>query len=145
MIDKDNLCHLILSLSKTVINNRNRHLAVSGLTGSQADCISYFSGHEGASIKDFSLAADVTHQTAQGIVARLVEKDYLRIERSGADKRSQCVYLQPHGRALSEITRSNRTKTADQLLKGLSDAEAEEFVRLLNLVCENAEHDWLEN
>lgn len=143
METKENISRLLLNLSNTVIKNRNRHLEAINLTASQADCIKFFLHNNGASIKDFSVATGITHQTAQGIVSRLLDKKYLRVEKSEKDKRSQRVFITEEGLAITEKIKENARKTADLLLKDMTENEVEEFIRLLKKAYSNIKNDWL--
>ena len=53
---ENKLARLLLNLSNTIIQNRNRHLQALGLTASQADCLQYFLANEGTSISDLKNA-----------------------------------------------------------------------------------------
>ena len=97
---KNKLARLLLNLSNTIIQNRNRHLQALGLTASQADCLQYFLANEGTSISDLKNAMDITHQTAWGIVQRMEAHGWVRLQRSDEDRRRQVVIPTASGRRL---------------------------------------------
>lgn len=102
MEQKQNLGRLILNLSNTIIHNRNQHLESMGLTSSQADCLKFFIENEGTSIKTLKLKMGISHQTAQGIVARLIDKVFLEATQSQTDKRYLIIHVTNAGLSLSE-------------------------------------------
>lgn len=141
MEQKQNLGRLILNLSNTIIHNRNQHLESMGLTSSQADCLKFFIENEGTSIKTLKLKMGISHQTAQGIVARLIDKGFLEATQSQTDKRCQIIHVTNAGLSLSERLNANGQRTASLLVKGMSNEEQEIFIRLLHNAYENVKND----
>ena len=135
------LAREILALSNTMIKNRNKHLEGLNLTAAQADSMQYFLTHSQATIKDLKEHLDITHQTAQGIVSRLAEKGLISIQRSLSDKRCQSIFVTQAGYALGERIAANRNRTGQLLLSGMTEAEAEQFYRLVHTAYENIKDD----
>ena len=140
-MEKYELSRLILNLSRTIIQNRNRHLEELGLTASQADCVRYFIDHDGVSIKELKVELGITHQTAQGLVSRLVEKGFLSVQQSQTDRRCQVVTTTDKGKALSVQLTANGRRTAELLVENMNDEEQEAFYRLLQVAYENVKTD----
>ena len=138
---QDNLGQLILTLSNTIIKNRNHHLEDLNLTAAQADSLKFFLTHEQATIKDLKEHLDITHQTAQGLVARLAEKGLVTLRRSSSDKRCQRVSVTEAGHLLGDRITGNRRRTGRLLLHGMSEEETEIFIRLLRRAYENVKDD----
>lgn len=141
MEQKQNLGRLILNLSNTIIRNRNQHLKAMGLTASQADCMKFFIENEGTSVKTLKSKMGITHQTAQGIVSRLVEKGFLETTQSQTDRRYQIINVTKAGLSLSKTLNANGHRTANLLVKGMSGEEQEIFIRLLRKAFENIKND----
>lgn len=139
---ENKLARLLLNLSNTIIQNRNRHLQALGLTASQADCLQYFLANEGASISDLKNAMDITHQTAWGIVQRVEAHGWVRLQRSGEDRRRQVVIPTASGRRLGELMIRNRERTGSLLLRGMTEEEQQKFYRLAAQAYENVKTDW---
>ncbi len=141
MEEEKDLGRLVLNLANTIIRNRNHHLEVLGLTSSQADCLKFFIANEKSSIKTLKLELGITHQTAQGIVARLIEKGFLSAEQSPTDKRYQMITATEAGLSLSEKLYANGKRTANLLVNGMTAEEQSIFVRLLGAAYENVKND----
>ena len=139
---ENKLARLLLNLSNTIIQNRNRHLQALGLTASQADCLQYFLANEGTSISDLKNAMDITHQTAWGIVQRMEAHGGVRLQRSDEDRRRQVVIPTASGRRLGELMMRNRERTGSLLLRGMTEEEQQKFYQLAAQAYENVKTDW---
>ena len=139
---ENKLARLLLNLSNTIIQNRNRHLQALGLTASQADCLQYFLANEGTSISDLKNAMDITHQTAWGIVQRMEAHGWVRLQRSDKDRRRQVVIPTASGRRLGELMIRNRERTGSLLLRGMTEEEQQKFYHLAAQAYENVKTDW---
>lgn len=136
-----NLARLILNLSNTIIYNRNKHLEALGLTASQADAMKFFLENENSTIKALKETMDITHQTAQGIVSRLIEKGFLTTQQSQDDKRYQIIHVTESGAALSKKINANGKRTGAMLVKGMTEDEQRDFIRLLHIAHGNIKSD----
>ena len=136
------LGRLLLNLSNTIIQNRNRHLQALGLTASQADSLQFFLANEGASISDLRDYMDITHQTAWGIVQRMESRGWIRLCRSPADRRRQAIFPTESGRRLGQLMRRNRGRTGSLLLEHMTEEEQRTFFRLTMQAYENVKNDW---
>lgn len=136
-----NLARLILNLSNTIINNRNKHLEALELTTSQADAMKFFLENQNSSIKSLKEAMSITHQTAQGIVARLIEKGLLTAQQSQKDKRFQIIHVTEAGLSLSKKINANGKRTAAMLVNGMSEDDQRNFMCLLRIAYKNVKND----
>lgn len=141
MNKEQDLARLILNLSNTIIHNRNKHLEALGLTASQADAMKFFLANENSTIKALKETLSITHQTAQGIVARLIEKGFLATQQSQNDKRYQIIHVTKAGLALSKKINANGRRTATMLVKGMTEDEQNTFIHLLRIAHKNVEND----
>ena len=139
---ENKLARLLLNLSNTIIQNRNRHLQALGLTASQADCLQYCLANEGTSLSDLKNAMDITHQTAWGIVQRMEAHGWVRWQRSDEDRRRQVVIPTASGRRLGELMMRNRERTGSLLLRGMTEEEQQKFYHLAAQAYENVKTDW---
>lgn len=127
----------IMTLANAISKSRSRQLEHLGLTTSQADALRFFLEHPGASIKDLKEHLNVVHQTAQGIITRMVSKGWLSMERSETDKRFQVIHVTDSGRALCQQIGENRGRTVTTLLDGMSEEDVANFKRLLHAAYAN--------
>ncbi len=139
---ENKLARLLLSLSNTIIQNRNRHLQALGLTASQADSLQFFLANEGASVSDLRDYMGITHQTAWGIVQRMKNRGWIQQHRSCADRRRQSIFPTDSGRRLGQLMTRNRERTGSLLLEHMTEEERQSFFRLTVQAYENVKNDW---
>ena len=139
---ENKLARLLLTLSNTIIQNRNRHLQALGLTASQADGLQFFLLNEGASISDLKDYMGITHQTAWGIVQRREARGWIGLRRSSTDRRRQSVFPTESGRRLGRLMIRNRERTGSLLLEHMTEEERQTFFRLTVQAYENVKNDW---
>ncbi len=138
---ENELGRLILRLSNTIIKNRNHHLEALNLTAEQADTLQFFLSRPGATATQLKGHLGITHQTARGIVRRMADKGLLELRLSESDARCRCVFPTAKGEELGVRMRANRERTGGKLLKGMTDAEQQDFLRLLKQSLNRVEHD----
>ena len=129
---------LVLMLSRTILKNRNRHMAEIGLTSGQADCLRFCLERGEGTVTELKDFLGVTHQTAQGLVRRLADKELLTLRRDPRDARCQRLSLTAAGREAARQMIRSRERTGGRLLRGLTPAERQELIRLLAAVYANA-------
>lgn len=127
----------VLRLANLIIANRNADIKELGLTAEQADCLLYFSKNEGKSVSDLKEHLGITHQTARGIIARMVDKGILKTNISKKDARYKRVTLTEKGSELCKRLKENGMHTGDRLLNGMSESEKEQFFSLIMLALDN--------
>lgn len=133
------LARQILRLARMIISNRNKEIQDLGLTAAQADSLKFFADHEGKSVSDLKIHLGVSHQTARGIVERLVDKQVLCQETASQDARVKAVFLTEKGRVLEAKLMQNGTNVVQTLLSGMSSEECRCFCRLIDRALENLE------
>lgn len=138
---ENELGRLILRLANTIIKNRNHHLEVLNLTTEQADTLQFFLSQPGATATQLKGYLGITHQTARGIVRRMVDKGLLELRLSDSDARCRRIFPTAKGEILGERMQANRERTGGKLLKGMTDAEQQDFLRLLKQSLNNVKHD----
>lgn len=131
------LARQVLNLANRIIKNRNKHLQELNLTAEQADSLTFFCHSQNRSISDLKDYLHISHQTAQGIVKRLEEKNFLALTVSDADGRYKTVSLTEQGKKIIKRLEQNGTHTGFQLLEGMSDEEQKQFSELIGRALEN--------
>lgn len=140
--NRDNeLGRLILKLANTIIKNRNAHLATLDLTTAQADSLQFFLDNSNSTITDLKNYLGITHQTARGIVSRMIGKGFLTGTPSNTDARCMIIAPAESGVRLGQRIRRNRERTAGKLLGGMTDEESNFFIDLLSRALKNVEND----
>lgn len=140
--NRDNeLGRLILKLANTIIKNRNAHLAALDLTTAQADSLQFFLDNSGSTITDLKSYLGISHQTARGIVSRMIRKELLTGAPSNTDARYTIIAPTESGVRLGQQIRRNRERTAEKLLNGMADEESNIFIDLLSRTLKNVEND----
>lgn len=129
----------VLRLANLITANRNADIKELGLTGGQADSLLYFSKNEGKSAVDLKEHLGITHQTARGIVERMVKKGILETNISKEDARYKKVALTKKGWELCKQLKENGMHTGDRLVNGMSESEKKQFFSMITLAVENLE------
>lgn len=135
------LARKVLQLANLILQNRNQDLKKLGLTAEQADTLLYFSKHHGGYVVDLKSHLGITHQTARGIVARMVEKGLLTTLVSVQDSRYKQVFLTEKGKELCVLMEQNGTYTGKKLLHGMNQVESRQFLNAITQALENLNFD----
>ena len=138
---ENELGRLILKLANTIIKNRNRHLEALDLTSGQADSLQFFLTHDQATATELKEYLGITHQTARGIIQRMITKGLLELHRSDTDARCQIVEVTPAGQEMGLRMIANRERTGGLLLQGMDAMERKNFIRLLTKALANVSDD----
>ena len=138
---ENELGRLILKLANTIVKNRNRHLEALDLTSGQADSLQFFLTHDQATATELKEYLGITHQTARGIIQRMITKGLLELHRSDADARCQIVEVTPAGQEMGLRMIANRERTGGLLLQGMDATERKNFIRLLTKALANVSDD----
>lgn len=133
------LARKVLRLANLITANRNTDIKELELTGGQADSLLYFSKNEGKSVIDLKEHLGITHQTARGIVERMVKKGILETNISKEDARYKKVVLTKKGWELCKRLKENGMHTGDRLVNGMSESEKKQFFSMITLAVENLE------
>ena len=130
---------LMIRLSNALIWFRNQELQLYDLTSSQFEVIRYLLTHREQDITagTIMMRLELSQSTIAGILKRLHAKGLIQCRTDQHDARREFVSLTEHGLALEESLQGIAYKTEKILLQGMSQAEQEEFYRLLHLALEN--------
>ena len=128
---------LALLLSHTILKNRNQHMAAIGLTASQADCLRFCLEKDSGTVTELKDYLQVTHQAAQRLLLRMVEKGLVELRRSELDNRCRIFSLTVAGQKAAQQMLESRERTGGKLLKWMTDQEQQAFIRYLELAYEN--------
>ena len=140
MSDKEYvLARKVLRLANLIIINRNADIRELGLTTEQADTLLYFSKNEGKSAVDLKAHLGISHQTARGIIERMVNKGILRTSISEKDARYRLVEVTDKGVGLCRRLKENGMHTGSRLLEGMDEEDRERFFSMIMLALENLE------
>lgn len=120
----------LLQLARMITYRRNAELSALDLTASQADTLNYFFDHPQKTAADLKQHLGVTHQTARGLVDRMVDKALLTVAPSMEDGRCKMVSVTAKGQALVAQMAKNRGAAARRLLQGMTEAECDTFYAL---------------
>lgn len=130
---------LMIRLSNALIWFRNQELQLHDLTSSQFEVIRYLLTHREQNITAGTIMTqlELSQSTVAGILKRLHAKGLIQRRTDQHDARREFVILTEKGLALEESLQGIAYKTEKILLQGMSQAEQEEFYRLLQLALEN--------
>lgn len=129
----------VLRLANLIIANRNMDIKELGLTAEQADSLLFFAKNEGKTATDLKEHLGITHQTARGIIERMVKKEILKTAVSQEDARYKKVVLTEKGQRLYRRLNDNCMHTGDRLLNGMKENEKKQFFSMIALAVENME------
>lgn len=140
-LDEYRLSRRILKLANLDLKRRNAHLKVLDLTYEQSDTLQFVYFHPDCSITDLKEFLGVSHQTAQGITARMEKKGLLERMRSSQDGRMSLLRLSELGTSRVLQILNNGQITGSVIQQGMSEEEQQEFVRLIDLAIQNLQND----
>ena len=126
-------------LANLISTKRNADIKEMGLTAAQADALVFFAQNAGSTVSYLKDDLGVTHQTASGIVERMIKKDLLTTRVSQEDARCRAVYLTEQGERIHDRFLVNGSRTGGYLLCGMDERQREEFLALLTRAAENLE------
>ena len=131
------LARKIRELANLITKNRDIDICNLGLTAVQADVILFFAENQGKSVVDLKIFLGITHQTARGIVQRMVHKGLLTMIASETDARYKKIFLTKKGVMVYKNMQKNGTYTGNKLLNGMSTKEKKQFLSLVTLALKN--------
>ena len=130
-------------LFKVIQENADRHanqlFKPVDLTSSQVRVLKYLRERstEPTTQKDLEQYLQVTHPTVVGIVQRLEQKEFIRTEFDGSDKRKKYIYRTDKEEELYERLKNSHEAYEHLLTKGMTQEQVEQLHGLLELVYEN--------
>jgi len=142
--EKAQTLRLIRRINNALLKNRNKHLADYSLTAAQSDIIVYlirnYEEKDEINQLDIQKHLQLSNPTVSGLLNRLEDKGFISRTSSIKDARYNCV--KPTQKALDQATamKNHMYSSEESMLVGLSAAERNELVRLLNIVLTNVEN-----
>lgn len=129
----------MIQLSNALIWFRNQELQLHDLTSSQFEVIRYLMTHRETPATAGTLMQQLTlsQSTMAGILKRLESKGLIERQPDKNDARREFIVLTEKGAALEEPLKGIVCKTEKILLQGMSEAEQDEFNRLLHIALTN--------
>lgn len=133
----------IKRISNAIDRQRTRDLEDLDLTSSQGMVLGYLVRHQEQSISPGELGTlfGMSHPTVTGILQRLEAKDFVRFEKDPEDRRRKRITVTEramdcHARILKRFA-----DTEECLAAGMSAAQREELLALLDQIVENMQAD----
>ena len=126
-------------LSAAFGQEANRRAAEVGLTGSQAFFLGYLSRHRDQPVypRDLEREFEFSHPTVSGILSRLEQKDFIRLETDPEDRRVRRIYVLPKGAECHDRMHRVILANEERMVQGFSPEEKAAFARLLGRAIEN--------
>ena len=128
-------------ISNQLHRRGSRALAERGITDVQARVILYLLKHAdtGASLTDVHRELHFSMAAASGLIKRLREKGYIRVEACALDERRKLLYVTEKGSRVREVLDSTLKAIPDQLYRGFTEEEVATLHRLQKKMLQNLE------
>lgn len=131
---------LVVRLGNVVAWLRNQRMQQKDITSSQSDVIRYLLKHRDRSISagDLMEQLSLSPSTMAGILKRLENKSLITRRTDEKDARKVIIMPTEEGLALEDYLKETAAQTEEILLQGMTQAEQDEFYRLLTMALANA-------
>ena len=128
-------------ISNQLHRRGSRALAEQGITDVQARVILYLLKHAdtGASLTDVHRELHFSMAAASGLIKRLREKGYIRVEACALDERRKLLYVTEKGSRVREVLDSTLKAIPGQLYRGFTEEEVATLHRLQKKMLQNLE------
>ena len=128
-------------ISNQLHRRGSRALAEQGVTDVQARVILYLLKHAdtGASLTDVHRELHFSMAAASGLIKRLREKGYIRVEACALDERRKLLYVTEKGSRVREVLDSTLRAIPYQLYRGFTEEEVATLHRLQKKMLRNLE------
>lgn len=128
-------------ISNQLHRRGSRALAEQGITDVQARVILYLLKHAdtGASLTDVHRELHFSMAAASGLIKRLREKGYIRVEACALDERRKLLYVTEKGSRVREVLDSTLRAIPYQLYRGFTEEEVATLHRLQKKMLRNLE------
>ena len=132
-------------LQKTIRRQMDEYVRGTGLTGTQVGVLGELGRleREGAgevTQKALEDAAHVTHPTMTELLKKLESKGFITCRPSEVDRRCKAVVSTGKARALHQAIGEFDDRVFTALCRGLSEGEIAEFLRITDVMLENAKN-----
>lgn len=129
---------LIKRLTDKIKTSVDAFLNKHGLTFSQTAVIGFLSEHGCiATQKEIEEDMQVSHPTVVGIVSRLEKNGFVTCFIDDKDRRNKMVCLTDKAKSIVSDMSADKKAMEKRLTNGLSEAELEEFRRILDILYKN--------
>ncbi len=117
----------------------SRAMARKGLTGIQAHMLLYILDHSqgGISLTDIHREMGYSMAALSGVVKRLREKDYVRVEPCARDDRRKLLFVTEKGEQVREFLDQSIARAQDRLYEGFSREELADLNRMQKKMLRN--------
>lgn len=113
-------------------------LAQMGLTAAQGRILGFLSRSPSPPCPhDIEAAFQLSHPTVSGLLSRLEKKEFIALRPDPDDRRCKRIYMLPRGEACNQRIRQTIDDIEQQLVKGFTPQEQEDFTRLLEQAITN--------
>lgn len=131
---------LVVRLGNVVAWLRNQRMQQRDITSSQSDVIRYILRHRDRPVSagDLMQQLSLSPSTMAGLLKRLENKSLITRKTDGKDARKIIITPTREGLALEDYLKETAAQTEEILLRGMTQAERDEFYRLLNIALQNA-------
>ena len=128
---------LIVKLGNAVTYYRNLKMEHIDLTSIQSDAIIAALRNPGITATQLREHLQLSPSTVAGIIARLENKGLLEKTTDAEDARKAILMPTEQGKLLEMPLKEIAVETQQSLVDGMSEAEQQEFVRLLQIALDN--------
>lgn len=131
---------LVVRLGNVVAWLRNQRMQQRDITSSQSDVIRYVLRHrdQPVSAGDLMKQLSLSPSTMAGLLKRLENKSLIIRKTDEKDARKIIIMPTEEGLALEDYLKETAAQTEEILLRGMTQAEQDEFYRLLKIALHNA-------
>ncbi len=138
MIDRE--VHYLLLRAFHHSNRRvHQQTAKLGLCPGQPKILEYLMEHDGCIARDICRGCVLDKSTMTSLLARMEKQQLIRKEESGDDRRAVRIFLTEQGKACGIRIKELCGKVDTAALRGISQADREVFLRVLQQITENLE------
>lgn len=138
MTTRKHIGHFFKVIQIRIDNHMNRRLQELELTAAQGRIIGYLAHAEGSvCARDLEHFFDLSHPTVSGLISRMEEKGFVEVLPDPKDRRVKRIVLLEKGCACSRQIGAGIRAHEDQMLRGFTQEERDQFQRYLERVLEN--------
>lgn len=130
--------HLVRILHCCTSQAMTEALSAMDLTSAQGHVMGFLA-HSGRALcaRDIEEAFRLSHPTVSGLLSRLEKKEFLEQRPDPKDRRCKRICLLPKGKACIEIMDRTIQRNEEQLVRGFTPAEKEQFAAYLTRAIRN--------
>jgi len=131
------MCYKLNKSSMLYKRLMSKHLERLNITYSQLMVLRVINQEAGITAKEILMQMDTDKATLSGVLARLERKNYITRVKNVKDKRIQNIYISKGSEDLCNEVNVIENACVSELIAGISLAEAEQFLRILDRFIEN--------